>query len=316
MVGCPQLGVGIAVLTNSDDHQLQNDLAVSILADVVGEPGVYRDRLLALSSRSGAVDPDMLFEPPAGLASLVAKAAMPAKGDEATRWATYAGSYGRRVWGYLDPSAPSARFVVDAGVPYFASKDPETDSLVRHRLAEIAPGLFLADNGETLDLRRGVPTWRNLPLVRVSGGPATWQWAILGVAALVAFTWLGAALVRSIRRSSGSGSSSRRRRRWRRLTALVASTTALLTLATAALFAWMPGLVDSGFLGGYDLSAAEGLAVHLPLAVAVVGASMAVLAATGGIGRWWTRAVTVQYAALAVAAIALVPLLAGWHLLG
>ena len=78
----------------------------------------------------------------------------------------------------------------------------------------------------------------------------------------------------------------------------------------------MPGLVDSGFLGGLDLSLAERLAVHLPLALAVLGASMVVLAASGWIGRWWSRAVTLQYAALAVAAIALVPLLAGWHLLG
>ena len=52
-------------------------------------------------------------------------------------------------------------------------------SLVRHRLAEVEPGLFLADNGETLDLRGHVPTWRNLRLVRVSGGPSPWQWAIL-----------------------------------------------------------------------------------------------------------------------------------------
>ena len=316
----PQLGVGIAVLTNSDDHQLQNDLAVSILADLVGEPGVYRDRMLALPSRPGAVEPDLLFEPPAGLATLVADTAMAATGDEATRWAAYAGTYRRPVWGYLDPSAPPDRFVVDAGVPYFAAKDPETESLVRHRLAEVEPGLFLAENGETLDLRGRVPTWRNLRLVRVSGGPATWQWAILGAAALLALAWLVAALVRSFRRSGGSRSSSRRRRtatrRWRGVTALVASTTALLMLANAALFAWMPGLVDSGFLGGYDLSPAEALAVRLPLAVAVAGASMVVLAASGGIGRWWSRAVTLQYAALAVAAIALVPLLAGWHLLG
>ena len=78
----------------------------------------------------------------------------------------------------------------------------------------------------------------------------------------------------------------------------------------------MPGLVDAGFLGWLDLSLAERLAVHLPLAVVVLGASIVVLAASGWIGRWWSRAVTLQYAALAVAAVALVSLLAGWHLIG
>jgi CubicO group peptidase (beta-lactamase class C family) len=315
----PQLGIGVAVLTNSQDHQLQNVLALSILADVLSTPGVYRDRLLALPWRPPADDPNLSFEPPAGMATLVAKAAMVATGDEATRWAAYSGAYRMPAWGYLDPTGAPGRFVVDAGVPYFDAEDVE-GSLVRHRLAEVEPGVFLADNGETLDFRGRVPTWRNLRLVRVSGGPSRWQWAILGAAALVALTWLVAALVRSIRRSGGSRSSSRRQRaathRWRRVTALVASATALLTLANVALLAWIPGLVDSGFLGGLDLSLAERLAVHLPLAVAVLGASTVVLAVSGWIGGWWSRAVTLQYAALAVAAIALVPLLAGWHLIG
>ena len=96
----------------------------------------------------------------------------------------------------------------------------------------------------------------------------------------------------------------------------MASATALLTLGNVALLAWIPGLVDTGFAGKLDLSLAERLAVHLPLAVAVLGASMVALAASGWVGRWWSRAVRLQYAAVALAAIALVPLLAGWHLIG
>jgi hypothetical protein len=56
--------------------------------------------------------------------------------------------------------------------------------------------------------------------------------------------------------------------------------------------------------------------VHLPLAVAVLGASTAALVALGSVRRWWSSAVRLQYAALAVAALALVPLLAGWDLIG
>ena len=45
----PQLQLGIAVLTNSADHHLQGDLALSILSDLVHQPGtVYQARLNAL----------------------------------------------------------------------------------------------------------------------------------------------------------------------------------------------------------------------------------------------------------------------------
>jgi CubicO group peptidase (beta-lactamase class C family) len=316
----PEVSVGIGILTNSDDHRLQNELALSILADLLREPGVYRDRLLALAWRPPADDPDGLFDPPAGLANLVAKTAMVATGDEATRWAGYSGAYRRRVWGFLDPTAPPDRFVVKAGIPYFEAKDPETESLVRHRLAEVEPGLFLADNGETLDLRGHVPTWRNLRLVRVSGGPSQWQWAILGAAALLAVTWLVAALARTVRGSAGSRSSLAGQRtasrRWRRVTAAIAGATALLMLSTVALLVWIPGLVDAGVQGWLDLSLAERLAMHVPMAVVVLGASTVALVVWGWIGRWWSTAMQLQYAALAVAAVALCALLAGWHLIG
>jgi CubicO group peptidase (beta-lactamase class C family) len=314
----PQLGIGVATLTNSQDHPLQNQLSLSILTDLVSEPGVYQDRVLALPWRPPAQDADLSFHPPAGMANLVADAAMVATGDEATRWAAYAGAYRMPAWDYLDPTGPPGRFVVDAGVPYFEAED-DPGLLIRHRLAEVEPGLFLADNGETLDLRGEVPTWRNLRLVRVSGGPSLWQWAILGAAALAAATWLVAALARTVRRSAGSRSSFAGQPatlRWRRVTALVASATALLTLAAVALLAWIPGLVDSGFLGGLDLSLAWQLGLHLPLAVVVLGASTAALVVWGWIGRWWSRAVRLQYAALAVAVVSLGGLLAGWNLVG
>ena len=315
----PQLGIGVAILTNSQDHQLQNTLSLSILADLLSEPGVYQDRLLALPWRPPVADANTFFEPPAGLPTLVANAAMAATGDEASRWAAYSGLYRIPAWGYLDLSGPPDRFLVEAGVPYFATDD-NADVPVRHRLTEVEPGLFLADNGETLDFRTRVPTWRNLRLVRVSGGPSSWQWGILGAAALIAVIWLVAAPVRSFRRSRPSRSSPRDQRaatrRLRRVTALVASATALATLGTVILLVWLPGLVDTGYAGRLDLSPAEQLAVHLPLAVTVLGSSMLVLAASGWIGRWWPSAVRLQYVALAVATIALVPLLAGWHLIG
>ena len=308
----PGVGIGIAVLTNSDDHQLQNELATSILADLLREPGVYRDRLPALPWRAPVEDPNVSFAPPAGLASLVADAAMPARGDETTRWAGYSGLYRTLAWDVLELEGPPARFLVDAGVPYFEGED-RNDVFARHRLAEIEPGLFLADDGETLDLRGPVPTWRNFRLVGVSDGPSPWQWAILGAAVLVALTWLGGALARTVRRSPAPRTATSR---WRGVAATVAGATALVVLAAVALLAWLPGLVDAGFLGWLELPPAERLALHVPLAVAVLGVSTAALVAAGWIGRWWPSAVRLQYTALAVAAVALGALLAGWDLIG
>jgi len=313
----PQLGIGIAILTNSQDHQLQGDLALSILGDLVNEPGPYRDRLLALPSRPPVVDPSGSFEPPDVLADLIANAATAPTDEEAARWAAWSGAYGAPSWGVIDPIGPPGRFGVDAGVPYVETN--ETGEIVRHRLTEIEPGLFLADNGETLDLRGPVPTWRNLELVRVAGGPAPWQWALLGVAVIPAVSWLVAAGLRTARRlrsRSGSSGGPSTLQPWRLFAAAVTTLTALLALGTVALIAWMPGLVDSGFLGWLDLPVVLRLALHLPLALAVVGACAVAVAAWGWLRRRWSSAVTLEYAALAVGAMALVAQLAAWRLIG
>jgi hypothetical protein len=83
-----------------------------------------------------------------------------------------------------------------------------------------------------------------------------------------------------------------------------------------ALIAWMPGLVDSGFLGWLDLPAVQRLALHLPLALAAAGAATVALAAAGSIAHWWSTAVRRQYVVLAAGAIALVAQLTVWRLIG
>jgi hypothetical protein len=98
--------------------------------------------------------------------------------------------------------------------------------------------------------------------------------------------------------------------------AAVAGATALLVLAEVAVLVWLPGLVDSGFLGWLDLPWDERLLLHVPLAIVVLGGAAVALVAWGWKGRWWSREVTVQYGALAVAAVALGSLLAAWHLIG
>jgi CubicO group peptidase (beta-lactamase class C family) len=314
----PQLHVGVAVLTNSQDHQLQGDLALSILGDLVTEPGAYRDRLALLPDRPPAVDSGS-FEPPAGMATLVARAAMAPDGREATRWGRYTGLYRIPAWDLIDPVGLPDRFGVEAGHPYFDAAD-DGDPLVRHPLVEVEPGLFLASNGEALDLREpGARTWGNLRIVPVAGSPSGWQRALLGAAAITAASWLFAAATRVRRRRQASSASAREpapRRRWPGAAGVVATCTALLALGTVVLLTALPGLVDSGFLGRLALPMAMRLVLHLPLALAITSVCTAAFVTWGWLAGWWPRNVLLQYAALAVTAVTLATQLAGWHLIG
>ena len=231
----PQLGIGVAVLTNSQDHQLQNDARAV-------DPGRPRQRagrlsrsaacaaVAAAGRRSGPCRssprpgwrtssptppwPRRETRPPAGRPTPAATECP--RGGTSTRVV-------RRTGSSSTPASPTSR------------PDDNADSPVRHRLAEVEPGLFLADNGETLDLRGPVPTWRNLRLVRVSGGPST--------VAVGDPRGSRARRRRVAGRRAGAEHPALRRlallveaqrtatRRWRRVTALVASATALLMLA-------------------------------------------------------------------------------------
>jgi CubicO group peptidase (beta-lactamase class C family) len=313
----PQLGIGIAILINADDQQPISDLALSILTDLVADPGPYRDRLLALPARPGVRDPSTSYVPPAGMDRLVAGTARPSTGDEAARWAAYVGSFGAPKWGAIDPAGPAGRFLVDGGVPYFEVREEGT--LERFPLVEIAPHVFLAKDGETLDMAGPVPMWRGVRLVRLTGGPAPWQWAILTAVVLLTATWLAAAVARGIRRirsRSASTLQSAATARWRGIGAAAMALTALLALANAGLVAATPGLVDAGFLGWLELPLIERLGLHLPLAMAVAAAGSAVLVAAGVLRRWWSKAVSAQHVALAVGTVALVGQLAAWRLIG
>jgi hypothetical protein len=168
-------GIGVAILTNSDDHQLWNDLALSILADLVTEPGVYRDRLLALLSGSAA----------GGRSGLVVRA--PGRAGERRRRCRHGrdGRSGRPLGGlrrhlpktrvgYLDPTAPPDR---SSWTPASPTSRPTT----RRRRGSFAtasprssPACSFADNGETLDLRGPAPTWRNLSAWRLIGWGMSW----------------------------------------------------------------------------------------------------------------------------------------------
>jgi len=88
--------------------------------------------------------------PSPDLADRIAAVALPSSSQQSARWAGYPELYRTGQFGAMDPTKPPSRFHIESGVPYFeAAKD---GTLARHRLSEFEPGLFLAENGETLDL--------------------------------------------------------------------------------------------------------------------------------------------------------------------
>src|SRR5687768_18432992 len=73
----------------------------------------------------------------------------------------------------------------------------------------------------------------------------------------------------------------------RRLTAVVAAVGVLAALATVAAIRMLPGLVDVGFLGGMPSPLPVRLALHLPLAVALLAVSLTGLLVAGALRHWW-----------------------------
>ena len=316
----PQLRLGIALLTNSADHDLQGDLALSILHDITQEPGSrFEARLDALPQQSPPIEPNGRFVPPPRLRDLVADAAMPASSDQADRWERLAGVYRPISWGLVSPADPNGRFLVEDGGPWFETN--ETGLTVRYRLAEIAPSLFLADDGEVLDLRGAVPTWRNMDLVRSHGGPAAWQSAVLVGAAALAVAWLLATTWWAIarwqrRRTSPTAGKPRTGAGLRRLAWLIGGLTAVGLIASVGLVVVAPGLVDSGFVGWLDLPMAMRIALHLPLATSLLAVCLVGITAIAWRRRWWSGIPRIAFAALAAAAVLVVVQLGAWRLIG
>lgn len=316
----PQLQLGIAVLTNSTEHDLQGTLALDILHALVTEPGSrFRQRMLDLPTQSDVIEPGGKFVPPTDLADRISALALPTSGAQAARWSDYPELYRTGEPGAMSPDYPPSRFYVESGVPYFDSSEDGT--AVRHRLTEFRPGLFLAENGETLDLRAPSPRWRGLDLNPVTDGPLTGQWALLVGVVVVAAGWLLADCVGWLRRRRAARRPSTADvppagRAGRRVTVLVAAVGAIAALASVAAIRQVPGLVDVGFLGSLATALPLRLAFHLPLLLALLAAGLVALLVAGALGRWWTTRVRPRDAALAVALAALTVQLATWHLVG
>ncbi len=314
----PELKLGISLLMNSTDNDLQGTLALQILDDVLSTPGSpYQDRLQRLDSKSPVSDGDGHFRPPAGLKDLIASHAMPASQQDAARWAGYTGQYKALNWNVMNPASPPSRVYSLSGNLYVDMQDVKAYG--EYKLTEVAPGLFFADNGEALDFRGPVLTYANIRLYRVESGLMPWQVAVLGLcAAIFLATLLTLPVAPVLRRRAKSMLTAPENQpgRWGLAASILAALGSLFGILSIALLVIYPMLIYSGFLGWLDVPAWQRLIFHAPFALAVCVLGLVGLSLPLWRRRWWTLAARVHYTALSLAGLALVFLLLLWRLVG
>jgi hypothetical protein len=234
----------------------------------------------------------------------------PADTDQ-VRWKRYGGKYGMTGWGVLDPAYAQV-YPQDSHL-YIKTKD-EAYPL---RLVEVSPGLFFATNGETLDFRGPIPTWRNIKLIRVGTGPSLWQQIILAICALIFLSGLLffplRGLIRRIRRTE---SPAKPASRWAILTPFLVILTSLFGLLSIGMIAAIPTIIYSGFLGWLDLPLWQRLLAHTPFALLVTGVGLLILNVPAWRNAWWSRGEKIYYLAFAFASVAIITLLGYWRLIG
>ena len=312
----PELKIGIAVLTNSTTHSLQGALALDILNDFVHDPNkVYYSRLMALPVRTPIADGDGQYRPPVGLAQAINQHELQPSDQDQLRWKEYEGIYSAECWGVLDPSNNSGRVYVQGSHLYLTLKTGETaDELI---LAEVSPGLFFAKNGEALDFRGAVPTWRNIKLTKVGTGPSIWQQIILAVCGLVFGSGLlffpVRGLIRRIRRTEPPARSSSR---WAILTSSLVTLTSLFGLLSLSVIVVIPTIIYSGFLGWLDLPLWQRLLMHMPFALLITSVGFLALHVPAWKNHWWSRRKRVYFLGVSLTCVAMLLLLSRWHLIG
>lgn len=310
----PELELGIALLTNSADHNLQGSLALAVLYDVAHRPGPYYDRLLALPRKSPVSESDGGWRPPATLPADIAARALP---PNPAGWQRYLGSYQSASSGVINPIAPPSRVYEQDGALYFDGSD--TGEAAKLRLYETAPGLFFTETGQALDFRAVPPTYRNLELTRVGSGPAPLAWGVLATCGLVMLSALLALMLRPawrhLRRRQGALSPGKGGAAAAVANALAAAAS-LCGLGCIGLLAEFPRLIYSGFLGWLALPLWQKLLMHAPLGLAACAVALAALAIPAWRRGWWARGQRWHYTALVAAALAETALFAGWRLIG
>lgn len=141
MMWYPEYGFGIITLSNSTNHNLQDDIAHAVADEII----THQKGVLGISDEG----------PPTGFPKQDKVKSLPSKvGPDKSEWEQWVGNYRISVFGY--PSG-KARIEFKNGYLHFAGQ----------QLEEYLSGLFFTAEGEALDMRGEVPTFRNIKLERM-----------------------------------------------------------------------------------------------------------------------------------------------------
>jgi hypothetical protein len=177
--------------------------------------------------------------------------------------------------------------------------------------------LFFDVNGEALDFRGNVPTWRNIKLTRIGDGPSPGQQAILAVCALVFLTTLlFLPLGRIIRRFRGVVPAETTTSRDKLLVLAVAVLSSLFGLLGIGMVFTLPMIIYSGFLGWLELPLWQRVLMHAPLALLVTGVSFLALNVLVWKNRWWAVTERIHFLVFDLALMAALLLFSYWRLIG
>jgi CubicO group peptidase (beta-lactamase class C family) len=235
MAWYPDLGLGVAVLTNSSAHDWGVRLPLDIAAAVIDSPDtIYHARLPSASQIPWYVRVSK-YSPVSTTATVMDKA-LPVTDEARQRWASYAGWYAETAWG------------IDGTIYHFHLKDglpritTQGTGQLDEQLYEVQLGLFFDASGNTYDLRGPVLRVHNYAVHAVSPRLGPWQVAVLAACGLLfLIALLGWPIYALVQRRKGRVSL---------LPGVLGMAAGVVGLVGLALLYVYPALAYTGSLGG------------------------------------------------------------------
>jgi hypothetical protein len=242
MVWYPELKLGAVVLCNAD---LDNDLVVQlnegILDDIItSAPDLYNQR----TKNAGQVEPafppdeDEYVLPDTALQNLIVRKALSEDDSTENRRKALAGTY---MVTELDGTVDFSVLNGDLTYSYQG---------IRNTLTELEPGLFFSPYGDAVDFRGQIPTFGNIPLIKIDTRSGQFQIAFYAICGWVFLSALFLsplrALLRRIRRKSASVDRATilsPRSPWLVWMNILAGIASLFSLLILALIALVPNMV-------------------------------------------------------------------------
>lgn len=145
MMWYPKYEFGVMTLSNSTNHNLQNDIAHALADEIIA----HRKKILGITQEAQ----------PTGFPGQASARKLPTQpGPNKPEWRPWLGNYRITVFGY---PVDKQRIDIRNGYLHYGGQ----------QLEEYQPGLFFTADGEALDMRGVVPTFRNIKLEKMEFPP-------------------------------------------------------------------------------------------------------------------------------------------------